>query len=303
MSQNNRNSFPYQLDWSSRKKTTCPSCNSKKRFTHYVYTESREIVHEDCGRCDREQQCGYHAKPKQFLSTDAIREISTVKIYRPVSKAQTSHLPMSLVSSSFKNHESNHFYQWLYAIVGGDLAAQAISNYYLGSSKRWEGACVFWLVDISGKVRTGKVMSYNAQTGKRNKSRNDWAHSILERSGKIKSFKLSQCYFGEHLLANNDKPVCIVESEKTAVVMSVLEPTSIWLATGGKNGLKWLRDGNSNCLKNRAVTLFPDKGCFKEWQEAARKFSILGISCLVSDYIELNEQLPNGADVLDSMGL
>jgi hypothetical protein len=59
-----------------------------------------------------------------------------------------------------------------------------------------------------------------------------WAHSEL----KLHDFRLKQCLFGEHLLKNSSSPVMLVESEKTAVVMSHFIPDYIWLATGGKNG-------------------------------------------------------------------
>ena len=66
-------------------------------------------------------------------------------------------------------------------------------------------------------------MCYNAETGHRVKGPQafvSWAHSEL----KLHDFRLKQCLFGEHLLKNSSSPVMLVESEKTAVVMSHFSP-------------------------------------------------------------------------------
>ncbi|MBK8966966.1 MAG: hypothetical protein IPM36_09860 [Lewinellaceae bacterium] len=57
-----------------------------------------------------------------------------------------------------------------------------------------------------------------------------WAHAVFATD-----FQLAQCLFGEHQLqiGNTGKKVALVESEKTAVLMSGLLPDYIWLATGG----------------------------------------------------------------------
>ena len=66
-------------------------------------------------------------------------------------------------------------------------------------------------------------MCYNAETGhwvKEPQAFVGWAHSEL----KLQDFHLKQCLYGEHLLTNSSSPVMLVESEKTAVVMSHFSP-------------------------------------------------------------------------------
>ncbi len=56
-------------------------------------------------------------------------------------------------------------------------------EYCVGTSKHWPGACVFWQTDINGCVRTGKVMLYDAESGKRVKepfNHVSWAHSLMK---------------------------------------------------------------------------------------------------------------------------
>lgn len=57
----------------------------------------------------------------------------------------------------------------------------------------------------------------------------------MKKAGQLPAdWQLSQCLFGEHLLAlYQGKPVGLVESEKTAVIAAGLMPKYMWLATGG----------------------------------------------------------------------
>lgn len=74
-----------------------------------------------------------------------------------------------------------------------------MKRYKVGTSKYWDGATVFWQTDNQNKVRTGKIMLYNPETGKRIKEPYNhvtWVHSVLHKG----DYNLKQCFFGEHLL-------------------------------------------------------------------------------------------------------
>ena len=90
---------------------------------------------------------------------------------------------------------------------------------------------MFWQVDILGRVRQAKVISYQSDTLKRNKDLNVWfaGKTILKNA----EANLQQCFFGENQLKDAPLtiPVAIVESEKTAIVCSIKMPQFIWLAT------------------------------------------------------------------------
>jgi hypothetical protein len=58
----------------------------------------------------------------------------------------------------------------------------------------------------------------------------------LHKAFKEPEFNLSQCLFGLHRIEDHQKTIT-VESEKTAIVMSILLPHYIWLATGVKETL------------------------------------------------------------------
>uniref|UniRef100_UPI0025AFE5A2 DUF6371 domain-containing protein n=1 Tax=Muribaculum intestinale TaxID=1796646 RepID=UPI0025AFE5A2 len=169
-----------------------------------------------------------------------------------------------------------------------------------GTSKLWPGSCVFWQTDIDGNVRTGKVMLYDAETGKRVKepfNHVTWVHSLL----RLPDFNLRQCFFGEHLLPmNRGKPVAIVESEKTALVAAYYLPEYVWLASGGKNGCF-----NSDALRvllGRQVILYPDIGATDQWRQKLTQLRNLGIKANIFNYLEevaTDNERTAGLDIAD----
>ncbi|MDE3741670.1 DUF6371 domain-containing protein [Maribacter polysaccharolyticus] len=161
----------------------------------------------------------------------------------------------------------------------------------------WPASTVFWQIDEAERVHAGKIMNYDPITGKRIKEpfpRINWIHNAI----KAKDFKLNQCLFGQHLLATDyDSTIGIVESEKTALIMAILEPSILWLATGSKQNLK---PSMLKPLKNRDVVLFPDKSEFQTWKEKAQGMGEVGMTSIaVSTKLENNNDLPEGADLAD----
>lgn len=110
-------------------------------------------------------------------------------------------------------------------------------------------------------------------------------------------WRLSQCLFGEHLLLDKvNANVALVESEKTAVICSLLLPEYIWLATGGKSQF----NDRLMILKGRKVTAFPDIDGYKEWRKKAKNYPMLDIT--ISDILERNatpEQRERQVDIAD----
>jgi len=166
--------------------------------------------------------------------------------------------------------------------------------YHIGATKARE--VVFWQVDERNRVRTGKIMQYSPETGKRSKTQStDWIHSRMIKTGKLKAdFHLTQCFFGQHLLTNKTKPIAIVESEKTAVICSTLMPNFIWLAAGQLQGLNI---DKCSCLAGRNVVLFPDLSektenrmtAFEVWSaKAAEIMKTYKCKIIVSDLLERN---------------
>jgi len=200
----------------------------------------------------------------------------------------------SIFKKSTYHFKKNNFFRFLMNLFGEEKASELCEMYYVGSATK--SRTVFWQVDYHGSVRSGKVMSYSAETGKRNKSRNafpTWVHSEL----KLQNFELRQCLFGEHLLKQSRKKVGIVESEKTAIICAGMKTDRVWLATGGKTGLSPFKFKN---LKESNVKLFPDLGEYDFWSTKSDNLGISNIS--VSSYLEErapNEDRSNGFDLAD----
>ncbi len=263
----------------------CPSCKQgNKTFVRYINIETGEHIHPSVGRCNRESKCGYHYTPKQYFQDNNI-SFDTPKAYKPKivtpQPKPVSFIPVEIFKASLKGHETNNFVKRLIDLFGVEVTGELVSHYFIGTSKHWKGATVFWQIDTQGRVRTGKIMLYSPSTGKRIKepfNHLNWAHSMLKQP----NFRLKQCLFGEHLLIDKTKPVALVESEKTAVIASVYLPQFIWLAVGG---LANLNAEKCSILKGRTVALFPDLGCFDKWNSKAKELSDLAIFT-VSDLLE-----------------
>lgn len=212
-------------------------------------------------------------------------------------------IPFSYVERS-ASYKSN-FVRFLCEILTDEQIHSIGEKYALGATKTAE--VIFWQIDHAGKVRTGKIMQYNPESGKRLKHESgaiDWVHNKLKHTKQLpESFNLQQCFFGEHLLKlYPTKTVAIVESEKSAIIASVQFPDLIWLAAGNINGLSI---DKCHILKGRNIILYPDLNAFEKWNEKA---NIIKNECncnvKVSDLLErisTPEAKAKGLDVADFM--
>lgn len=269
----------------------CPACG-KREFKRYQHTVNGDLFQADnVGRCNREINCGYHYPPRQYFIDYPTLDTGH-DLYRPcpvssIPKSKTeafSTIPISAFQGSMSGYSKNCFTIYLNQLFGTELAAQLIKRFAIGTAKTWPGASVFWQIDDLENVRAGKIMLYNPENGKRVKkpfNHVQWVHSVLH----LPAFQLKQCLFGLHQirLYGNDNPVCIVESEKTAILMTAILPDYIWLATGG---LKNLNPEICAVLKKREIRLYPDLGCFSHWSKAADEMRMAGFNVQVSDLLE-----------------
>jgi hypothetical protein len=262
--------YKYTLEKYNGMKTRyrCPSCHKKDVFTKYIDTHTNEHLNDSVGCCSRIIKCGYHYKPKQYfddnnISFDKSKAYNFIKRVEPP-KPKTSFIKVSVMNKSKASKSPNYFIDSLANHWSIEVALHLADKYNIGTSDHWNGATTFWQQDKQGKVRTGKIMLYNPITFKRVKKPYNyinWEH----KTQKLDSFKLEQCYFGEHLLKEDTtKPVAIVESEKTAIISSVYLPEFIWLACGS---LTNLNEAKTRALKGRNVVLIPDLNCYDLWND------------------------------------
>ena len=278
--------YKYQLDKSS-KKFNCPKCG-KKRFVQYIETETGNYAESQYGRCDRETSCGYSMYPNNnsILNYEYIAPEPLIPSY----------IEKEILQKTLTKYEINPLTTYLYRHYDEDKVNVTIDKYQVGTSNQFNNSTVFWQMDYTGNIRSGKIMAYDTSTGKRRKNKDGkpllhWAHSILE----IPKYNLKQCLFGLHLLNETTKQVAIVESEKTALIMSIEFPQYTWMSTGSLRGFKYEYLAP---LKEKDIIAFPDKGGYVQWQKTAEILNEKGFEIEVSKLLE-NKNYEDGWDLVD----
>jgi len=285
--------LPFEKKRTRVKYCPCGKSNKDGKFVPYVGFEDKGYCHS----------CDQTFIPKEEKSEEERK--GDQRPFLPPPPKEVSFIDTQYLEASLKGYDQNNFVQFLINQFGKSKAMQAVEVYKIGTSKRWPGANIFWQIDEDHKIRGGKIMLYTTATGRR-QNKNSWVHSVL----KLDDFNLNQCLYGSHLIRFEPKykPVSIVESEKTAIIASILRPDFIWLATGGKAGLKV---GKFKFLKDRDIILFPDLtkpgdefNCFEMWTSFANLLmdDIPGINIQVSDYLETratSEEKIQGFDIAD----
>ena len=239
--------------------------------------ENGEYLGDEVGRCDHESSCGYHYKPKDWFrdhpdSKHDWRELTPEEKKRlfpeKPKRKPLGTIPDEYVKRSVRPDKQSHLMEYLSRIIDPLVLEGLIVEYRIGVTKAKE--TIFFQIDKDGRCRTGKVMKYNPETGRRIKdektpSKITWVHSLLKQQGVLnQDWELTQCLFGEHLLREYpDSKVALVESEKTAIICAAIMPRFIWLATGGKTQL----GDKLEVLRGREVVAFPDIDAYDTWQE------------------------------------
>lgn len=270
--------FKYSL--AKRGKIICDNCG-RKTAVSYIENETGNII-SGAMKCDRSEKCGYHKKPE---SNDVIFVPK-----HEIVKKETDYIHLKVLEKHFLNENDCNLITFLKTRFDNTQIKKARFDYILSCIN---SNTIFWQIDQLERVRSGKIMEYNPTTGKRVKDENGKAHINWIHK---QPYNLSQCLFGLHLTKDDkNKTIAIVESEKSAVIMSIFVPEFLWLATGSKSGFKieYLTP-----IKFRKIIAFPDKGCFKEWFDKALEMNNFGYNINVSDLIE-NEDCESGLDITD----
>jgi hypothetical protein len=271
------------MQYSLQKYTTlksryeCPACRQKHVFAMYVDSNGTQL-NNDVGRCNRVGKCNYHKTPKDYFAQNPDFIAPTFEPKAVVYK-EPFRINKTDAVKSFKQYQNNNFVQYLCNTFGITEADRLVSMYKIGTSVKWNGANIFWQIDTKGEYRTGKIMLYDVNTCKRVKVPYDmiyWAHRKLLND---ETHELKQCLFGLHLINESTKPIAIVESEKTALLMAHYCDKYTWLGAGNINGLSVSK---LEPLLNREVMLFPDLGeGYKVWNVKAQGFKNITVNTYI----------------------
>ena len=311
--------YRYQLahytrtaDW-----LVCPNCG-QRQLVPYVDSETGDILDPSCGRCNRESNCAYHLTPREFFKqnpgarpqgdawrqeTDWMRKPShksTPAPQPPKPVAPICELPKEIVAKTILMEPRSNFVKFLDTMFDPLIVEGLVFMYNLGVTKK--GEVIFYQKDIKDRYRGGKIIQYDPTLGKRIKNGGgipvNWVHPLFKKRGLIPNdWTMTQCLFGEHLLAEYpDKPVCLVEAEKTATICAGYMPEFNWLATGGKTQL----GDKLNVLRGHEVVALPDIDAVEHWTQYFSSFT--GADIKVEDPYEgyaTDEDRENQIDIAD----
>ena len=231
--------------------------------------EQKALLRAQAEARARQQQEAEQAERERRLHPDVIDSLWVKRTYSASSTLMRSLVERGILTSGQMMH--------------------AVQQYRIGALK--DGGIIYWYIDQYGRTRDGKLMWYGPDCHRlkdaQGRGRVSWMGARM-RSGKAPylhpdtrqpllpaSWRQCLCLFGQHLLPLfPDRPVAIVESEKTAIICSELlaDRGYIWLATGGK---QQLRPESFEPLHGRSVTVFPDTDpsgeTFHAWQQVAHQ--------------------------------
>ena len=302
-----------QIKFEKGRKHLCPQCN-KQTFVRFI-DEEGQYWGSDFGKCDRAINCGYENRPIRKKTGDEATPViamnwgdaqlakpvialkqnspvySTLPAFLGKERVVTQFLPERWVEQSYNERklwDHNNFVEWLFNVAYFDEVPRVVERYKIGTMDSWrKGSTVFWQIAPDGKVHAGKCMLYNLETGKRvkedGKAVMNWVHKIK----KVANWEYSMMFFGGHLLPEA-KSVIIVESEKNAILASILFPNEVAvIATGGLEFCKpSLHPEIWEVMRGKNVVLVPDVGATQKWMAWLPVLKSLGIKARVYDGLD-----------------
>lgn len=297
---------------------TCPNCGRKKCFTRYIDIETGRYIADECGKCNHESRCGYHYPPRDYFrdhpgqsQTSSLQPFLVNGIPMVLSKTRKTavKVPTEVHQTEFYNmawaeaaaRRTSPFRTWFESLpFDAQRISQVLAEYYVGATatdivvngRNYGPAAVFWMIDEQGRAHDAKFIAYTPD-GHRVEG---WGNSMRSVCEKTKTGpqlqETEKVLFGLHLVPHYpDRPVCIVESEKTALICACHYPEYVWLATGGCGNLQ---PSKLRPLTGRHVVIYPDSGEYDRWKTCMEKSQH-------KDYaiVDFMEQYPPNTDIAD----
>lgn len=223
-------------------------------------------------------------------------------------KPEPLFVPAEQVKIAAGHFREASLYFWLCKEFDPVEVDSVLVAYRVGASKyiseQGGRAVCYPYIDTAGRCVDCKIMHHDPTTGSRKTAppvkrwtdkegepqelKSTWALAELKQ----KDLRADWCNFGDHLLAGRpNAEVCLVESEKTALIASIAYgeryPDKVWIAVGSKNNLKIER-----CRQYRGhkVVLYPDRdgyentprkdgrGIDKGWRFIAAELAAAGLN-------------------------
>jgi hypothetical protein len=260
-------------------------------------------------------------KPKDLVDSDSLNANLYLKLFHTVNYKMH-------FDSQFDHFNicDNTFLLGLNDVFGEVKVNEAYNKYKLG---RFFDGGIIYPYYYDNMLKTAKIMFYSKDLH-RNKLKNPmWLHSFKtyyftnyggyadiadnpfydteydyylkhpdeyedeDEEDIPKRFNMCLPLFGWDLLKEfPDKTICVVESEKTAIICSMCFPEFNWLATGGKNNLQPYK---FNYYNGRTWLFFPDLGMNEKTKVTTTEYwkhQVKGISEKYSMYYYFIDFVP-----------
>jgi hypothetical protein len=279
------------------KRTKCSYCGSSDGFAHLLNPTTRQVVAAGLGKCHScnvfrtQTEAGFVSDTGDLVASAGVVEAK----YYDVAKVKAFGLTLGV--SPIVEFAKTLF---------GDIAQSTAEQMLVCGDKG--GNSSFLYVDTKQRGMSVKTIAYDAETGKRSKDGLAWGSRRFETSqiagyvtpeGSIRTVRVSdgsyQLLYGQHRLVSDNRPVIIVESEKTAYIATAATDQAVFLAAGGSKGLsankvRGLRKANAvpddfaDRLHSRQVTV-----CF-DYDESGESGAVLASEAmreLGADHVEV----------------
>ena len=179
---------------------------------------------------------------------------------------------------------------------------KAIDDYLVGfeslDTRKIDNSILYWQVNNQGEILNAKRIYYKAG-GHRDKKVPPmliWSHR-------------PQCLYGLHRYSEHNRhmPVAIVESEKSALIMSIVQPGYLWMATGSLNNFN---ERFLEPVKQAHIIAYPDvdyqrdkrtgkSASFELWNRTAIQLNRKGWNIRLSNVLEDMASTPQRMDKID----
>ena len=238
-------------------KLVTPCCGRSNKDGKFVNYQGLDDNYGYCHSCDTATlppSIYLNERSEQFVWNNILNKYeahngsivldnSKINKVEYVAKISIKYIPDRVVMESTNVEPRNGLLQYISKEYGIQNTDEIINLYLVGTYKDY---MIFWQIDKKYRVRKAKYNKFDID-GRRS---NEFIVPYKNDQG------YTACFFGEHLLKYApEKTAMLVESEKTAIIASILLPSYNWLAYGGINGLT---DNKIKVLKGHKILVIPD---------------------------------------------
>ncbi|HLO60938.1 MAG TPA: DUF6371 domain-containing protein [Bacteroidales bacterium] len=259
----------YKYTLTNARRTDCPHCGKRGKYSAYMDTMTNMLAPLQYGMCS---SCGVYVIPPDncMLEDEATVPGRFDGLYCDADTIDWNEY------RHFHNSKGveNSFLLGLVQRFGVDRVKHVYDLYKLGRFD--DDGIMFPYLYTDDHICSVKIMWYDGDLHRVKEGRKQhphWLHNLVYKNDKgyvtdyrnleadddgneFVSYKLKLCLFGHNQIVNEqEKTICLVESEKTAIIMSMVFPDFIWLASGGKT---LIQDYKFTFFTGRRCLVFPD---------------------------------------------